>query len=150
MAERGCIDAFGSMETHENALLEHFPLRAYPLVALVAKSSLLAGLPAVRDRDLDRVLFDVRDMPQGMEYRPEFEGNLLRIAYGLGCAVLHSLTGNNSYGDYVVARPLEPRVETNICLFFSRHAKSPAAQAFREAWIAQSNEADGSWLPTRA
>lgn len=131
MAEQGQIDAFVCMETRENAALEHYRLRSYPLVVLLPRSSPLARKGSVGDKDLKDVLFDVRDLPQGDEYYPEFEGNLLRIACGMGCAVLHSFAGNNCYGDYVASRPLEPREETSICLFFSSRAKSPAAEALR-------------------
>ncbi len=133
MSEQGRIDAFVCMETRKNSALEHYRLRSYPLVVLLPKSSPLAQRDVVHDQDLDRVLFDARDLPQGDEYYPEFEGNLLRIACGLGCAVLHSFTGNNCYGDYVVSRPLAPRVETSICLFFSSRTKSPAAKALRDS-----------------
>jgi DNA-binding transcriptional LysR family regulator len=133
MAEQGRIDAFVCMETHENSTLEHYRLRSYPLVVLLPKSSPLAQKDVVGDQDLENVLFDVRDLPYGDERSPEFEGNLLRIACGMGCAVLHSFTGNNCYDEYVVSRPLRPRVETSICLFFSSDLRSPAAEALRRS-----------------
>lgn len=131
MAKKGSIDAFVCMETRENCALEHHRLRSYPLVVLVPRESGFAQQEVVRDGDLTNVLFDARDPLQNREGFPELEGNLLRIACGMGCAVLHSFTGNNCYGDYVVSRPLEPRVETSIYLFFSDCAKSPVVQALR-------------------
>jgi len=126
--QNGSVD-IGFGFTMNNSHFHYFPLKSYPLVALISRESPLAERSHISPQELKDVIIDARNHPEN--FSTDFEGLLAKIACGYGTAIVPQFAEANRFREYVASVPLKPIYEETIYLIYDDHY-SKAKELFLE------------------
>ncbi|MDD8048404.1 MAG: LysR family transcriptional regulator [Thomasclavelia sp.] len=128
--ELGNIDVGLGIKKDSNEL-ETILIKEYPLVALVNKKSKLAVKDYIYDKELEDVIYDVRETNQ-LNATNDIESNILKVACGKGCAILHQFMQNNYCKEFVNTIPLKPIRKKGIYLIYNPQKHKSQIDIFKQ------------------